>query len=908
VNAVGRDRELEAISSFLDSRSGAPVLVLDGEAGIGKTVVWRVAVARARERGTEVVACVASEPESRLSYVGLGDVLEPIAARALDGLAPPQRRALEVALLLRDPGDRPPDGRAVAVAALAALRAAPRPLLVAIDDVQWLDRASSEALGYCFRRIAEAADIHVLLARRAGSEGGLEPGRDVQRLQIGPLSVGAIRRIVALELGATLARPALVRVHAASGGNPLYALELARAELSHDRAWTHGRTPTLVELAQRRCAALPPQTRDALLLLSAAPDPTPGSLSTALGSDALEVLRPALDASLVELTEGRVRFSHPVLASAIRASTPEHAYRDAHARLAVGATSVEEQGHHLALATIEPDEDVAVIVELAASTAQGRGARADAAELFERAAELTQMENTDGRGRRLVLAADAYFQSGDAVRARSLIEQAAELEGAARAQALWRLGRILDETEGFDRSRSQWEEALETDDLRLIVDVRRSMAYAALFVDGETSVSDAVAGVEAAERLGEATPLALALAMEAYVRGVLGDPRYREPLERALRLESDVVLDELHSPSAVLADLGRLTLDLDASRRGFEAVLRHAEEVGDARSETWGAYGLGMVEALAGDLPRAAELARRATELSEQVTLLGLPAVRLTAFVEACCGQVARCRELLDACYATARQMGDRVNLLGTLAIDGFLEISLGAPTEALEPLAEARTIQGELGLREPGVTRFLVDLAEALAAAGRVDEAEEALAAFAAQAEQLGREWARPLIARARGQLLAARGDVEGSLQQLQAAVAEEELLPMPLERARTLLGLGSAQRRARHRRAARGTLERALAMFDDLGTPLWTAKARAELGRVGGRTSSPSGLTQTEQQVAALVAQGKSNKEVATALVLSVHTIEAALTSIYRKLDVHSRTEMARRLTEVEASLLEH
>jgi DNA-binding NarL/FixJ family response regulator len=129
-----------------------------------------------------------------------------------------------------------------------------------------------------------------------------------------------------------------------------------------------------------------------------------------------------------------------------------------------------------------------------------------------------------------------------------------------------------------------------------------------------------------------------------------------------------------------------------------------------------------------------------------------------------------------------------------------------------------------------------------------------------------------------------------------------------MPLERARTLLGLGSAQRRARHRRAARGTLERALAMFDDLGTPLWTAKARAELGRVGGRTSSPSGLTQTEQQVAALVAQGKSNKEVATALVLSVHTIEAALTSIYRKLDVHSRTEMARRLTEVEASLLEH
>jgi DNA-binding NarL/FixJ family response regulator len=307
-----------------------------------------------------------------------------------------------------------------------------------------------------------------------------------------------------------------------------------------------------------------------------------------------------------------------------------------------------------------------------------------------------------------------------------------------------------------------------------------------------------------------------------------------------------------------------------------------------------------MVETLAGTVERGSELADRATELSEQVTLLGLPAVRLTALVAACRGDVERCRDLLKACYTTARQMGDRVNLLGTLAIDGFLELSLGAPEAAVVPLKEAWATQAELGIQEPGVTRFLVDLAEALAAIGQPDEAGRAVAAFADQARELRREWALPLVARAEGLVLSARGDAATALERLEDAVAEEGLLPMPLERARTLLELGAVQRRARYRRAARSTLQRALAIFDELGAELWAARARAELHRIGGRAPAPDAVTPTEQQVAELVAEGKSNKEVAAALVVSVHTVEAALTSIYRKLDVHSRTEMAHKLAE--------
>jgi len=899
VNAVGRDRELETLASFLDlDPAGGGALVLEGEAGIGKTILWRIVVERARARGLRVLTSVATEPESRLSYVGLGDVLEPIAGELLEDLPAPRRHALEAALLLRDPGDRPPDERAVAVATLTALRATGDSTIVAIDDAQWIDRASAGALAYAFRRLTEADGVRVLLARRRGVAGGLDADAQAQRLTLGPLSVGAIRRIVAERLGSTLPRPSLVRVHTASGGNPLYAVELARAELSRDRAWARGRAPTLVELAQQRCSALPESTREALLLLSAAPDPTPRLLSNALGGNAFEALAPAFDVGLVELAEGHIRFSHPVLASAVGADAPEHLVRDAHMRLAAAATSVEERGHHLALATLEPDAEVAEAVERAGSTAQTRGARAGAAELFERAAELTPAGGGGDRGRRLVMAADSYFGSGDAVRARSLLEQAAALDGASRAAALWRLGRILDETEGFDRSRPQWEEALRTDDLPLVVNVRRSMALAALFVDGETALGDATAGVEAAERLGDPGPLALALAMEAYVRGVLGDPGYREPLDRALLLESEVELDELHSPSAVLADIGRLSLDLDAARLGYETVLRHAEEVGDARSETWCAYGLGMVEVLAGNWQRAAQLASRATELSHQVTLLGLPAVRLTALLSACEGDEERCRDLVGACDETARQMGDKVNLLGSLSISGFLELSLGDHGAALAPLREASTLQAELGLAEPGVTRFLVDLAEALVATGATDEAEGAIGAFARHAESLRREWARPLIARAEGEVLAARGDLEAALLRVESAVADAEVLPLPLERARTLLLLGALQRRARHRRAARETLGAALAAFQELGATLWVARTEAELRRIGGRGQSSGSLTSTEERVAELVATGMSNKEVAGELVVSVHTVEATLTSIYRKLDVHSRTEMARKL----------
>jgi DNA-binding CsgD family transcriptional regulator len=205
-----------------------------------------------------------------------------------------------------------------------------------------------------------------------------------------------------------------------------------------------------------------------------------------------------------------------------------------------------------------------------------------------------------------------------------------------------------------------------------------------------------------------------------------------------------------------------------------------------------------------------------------------------------------------------------------------------------------------EIGIRDPGVTRFVPDAVEALVELGRPSEAETALTGFAETAKRLGYPWALATVDRCRGLIRLATGDAEGALATLEQACTAYEPLPLPLERARTLLALGATQRRARQRKAARATLQRALGLFEEIGASLWAEKTKAELARIGGRAAAANGLTPSEQRIAALVGKGKTNQEVAVALVISRRTVESALTQIYRKLDVRSRTELARKLSD--------
>jgi len=245
-----------------------------------------------------------------------------------------------------------------------------------------------------------------------------------------------------------------------------------------------------------------------------------------------------------------------------------------------------------------------------------------------------------------------------------------------------------------------------------------------------------------------------------------------------------------------------------------------------------------------------------------------------------------------------SERTGDRWNEIKARAALGFLELSLGDFAAAHGWLAPAVQMTEEMNLREPGVFPFVPDEVEALVALGELESAERLTDRLDEQGRTLDRPLALATAARCRGLVAAARGDLEGAEVHLQRSLHEHARTQQPLEVGRTLLVAGAVRRRMRQKKGARDLLQRALTTFDDLGAPLWADRARRELLRIGGRAPTATGLTPTESQIAHLVAGGRTNREVAEELFVSVHTVEANLTRIYRKLGVRSRTELARKL----------
>jgi DNA-binding CsgD family transcriptional regulator len=313
-----------------------------------------------------------------------------------------------------------------------------------------------------------------------------------------------------------------------------------------------------------------------------------------------------------------------------------------------------------------------------------------------------------------------------------------------------------------------------------------------------------------------------------------------------------------------------------------------------------------MIEVYAGRWEAALDAADEACERAAQAGQEPQRAYGLSvrALVRANRGELDDARAEAEAARALAIERGVMVaEILSTSAL-AIAESSAGNLGEAhalLEPLGE-RLEEG--GVREPGSARFVADDIEALIGLDRLDEAETLLERLEERARELDRASALAVAARGRGLLAAARGDLDGALASLDRALAEHDRVPLPLDRARTLLALGMTQRRAKQRRAARESLEQVLALFDKLGAQSWAERARTELGRVSGRRASDGELTPTELQIAALVREGRSNKEIAAAVFLTAKTVETKLSRIYAKVGVHSRTELAHRLSEPPAA----
>jgi len=888
--------------------------VLEGEAGIGKTTLCRSGIAMAERAGFQVLEARPVEPECSLAFATLGDLLGGVLDDILPTLPAPQRRSLEVALLLSEDDGPSPDRRAVAVGVLGALRAIGTfgPVVLAIDDLQWIDIPSAGAIEFALRRLRDEP-IAVIATRRVPQRPALDLFRAfdadrVRGIEVRPMSPETIGRLLRHRIDLVLPRPLLQRIHESSGGNPLFALEIARAlQRGHLDVTSVEPLPIpadLEALLRDRILRLPDATRSALLICSAASRPTVELVREASGSSN-DPLGPAEEAGIVAVDGGRVAFSHPLLALAVYRGASTDERRAAHRRLGEVTQDLEERARHLALGSSEPSQDLAELMDRAARRAHERGAPGAAAELADLARRSTPPGDPESQRRRGMETAEFRFEAGDAVGARALAQELRSAAPPGHERA--RISSLISNFSWNDLNemRGLLESAIaETSEEAVLADAHTDLGYIANLGGHVGSGSEhGRRAIELAERADAPASLMVALLCTAEAEFMLGRDA-TALLSRAASIEGRIV----GRPPfwTLLASVGNAvgaqmmwSGDLVGSRSTLQRTYRDLVDRGHY-TILWETLGLlSELESRAGAYGRALEYAEELVEITveagyDQARDLGLWA---RALAEAHLGLIEPARGDATEGLALAEQHGDLSHVITNRSVLGFLELSLGdleASSRYLEPLPD---LLGPRGIVEPGVYPFVPDYVEALVGLRQVGRAEDVLEPFERWGVELDRPLALATSARCRG-LIASAEDPEKALEQLERSVELHERVGQPFELARTQLAQGAAQRRARQRRNARGSLESALATFEELGTALWAEKARAELARIGGRGPAGAGLTPSERRIAELVAEGKTNKEVAAALVVAERTVESALTQIYRKLDVRSRTELAHKL----------
>ena len=853
---VGRNAELASVTELLeDSGAHMRALVIDGEAGMGKTTLWLRGVEEAREAWTVLVARPA-EGETSLPFSALGDLLEPLLDdSAASALTDAQRAALDLALQ-RAPAGEPATRLALSRAVLELLRsvAAQRQLVVAVDDVQWLDVPTEQVLAFAFRRLGESP-IRLLIARRTEQELppplGLDrvPSPDeISQLRLGPMPLDDLGAVLRERLGLSLPRPRLAELQTACGGNPFYALEFGRA--LQDADLEEGEPlpvpESLAALLRRRLEALPESARLASLLAAASPQPTAALVERAAGDS--EGLAVAMGADILEVDDNRLRFTHPLLASTTYSSARRWERQDAHARLGKAADTRLERAHHLARSTTDPDEAVAAELVEAAEEAAARGAPEIAGTLLERAAGLTPLEGRDDWRKRLIDAAQNHLNSGDPARSRAILEQlAADLPpGRDRAEVLWQLA---DVGENFQVSIELCEQGLEEarDDTALTTQIHLMLATLT-WVTGNLSrsVEHSQAAVESAKLAGEEFVEALAIADMCHRLMVLGRPYSQVDMEHALELEQRLEgFPAFQRPSF---QLGIICVYTDRPDEARPLLLEEFARLERAGNDSWllGVTArLADLELRAGNWAEAARIARQsmAAGLSAGTAQERAIGHMIHGLVQAHLGHLDEAMQAAQAAQALCAEVGDTVYGIRASAVLGFVELSRGDAAEALEHLVPATRELRRMDVGELSLSQVVQNEIDALVALGRLEEAEETIAFVEEKGRPTDRSWHEAVAARGRALVASTRGDFDAAREHLDRALAAHERLPQPFELGRTLLAQGTIERRAKRRAAARESLTRALELFDQLGAPLWAEKAGPswrESPAADGRTES--------------------------------------------------------------------
>lgn len=608
---VGRDDETRQLSDFLNGTEPVDCVVLVGEPGIGKTTLWEEVLVQARSLGYVIATTRCSAAEATLSFAALGDLVSEIGQEALETLPAPQRRAIEVALRRLDPDGSPPDPLTISTGFLGALKAvaAQGPLLLAIDDVHWLDQSSADPIIFAARRLY-GDNARILVSRRPGPASALEqvllPDR-VARVELTGLSLRAINRLLSERIGIVLPRRELRRLYESSNGNPLFALELGRmlagshrSEISADLP-----LPRLVEdVFGYRVRELPVPVQRAVLAVSLSAGVSQSELSTLVEPGALE---DAMTSGLVLMDGPRVRPSHPLLATAARQNSTARQRRELHLGLAEATCDETLRARHLALATARPDAQVARIVAAAAEVAAQRGALQESEELCAHALRLTP-PGTSERVERILTLGRSHLNAGDMQRATELLEsQMDEIPpGKPRALAFIMLGEAASISEEERLIAAALVEAGDDAEVRSAVLSRRTTLLAVNHVEQLDKAAEwARESIAAAKAVGGEVEMRAATAL-GWVLALRGQP-FDELLAYDPRSQPGVILYDasIDRPFAV-----RLLFRGQLAEAGaiFHEIIDKADRNGELRMAVVMTIQLCELAMRAGDAVEAARL------------------------------------------------------------------------------------------------------------------------------------------------------------------------------------------------------------------------------------------------------------------------------------------------------------
>lgn len=902
--AAGQERSRTRIAALLDAaRQGhSGVLVLHGEAGIGKTTLLRQAVSSAA--GMTVLVTRGSESESSTPLCALADLLRPLRP-VWRRLEPPWRDLLAGILALD--ADLPVVARRgpLHTATLLALAAAAEeaPLLVVVDDAHWLDEASATTLRFVLRRL-DAERIAVLVAARAGHPAFTEDAGFAADVLQG--LDGEDLAVVLAAHGLPVAPRVATEIARATGGNPLAAIECARL-LGDARRRGTAALPHRLPIGRaverefaRQVRSLPEPCRLALLVLAADEEARLAEAVQAMEllGTAVEDLLPAEQLGLVTLEGERADWRHPLirLAAYHVAAAPDR--RRVHAALASVVGDTFRRADHTGAAAVGLDEPAAHTLDSAASKAWALGLPEIATDLWQRSAELSK--DARARCRRLSAGARAASQAGRL----SLAEQLASLAiGLAETPA--ERARLVQL-----RCRSSWAlgHAAVHEELAAAAEEIAGTApgeAADLFADAAMNALGCALVARSGEMAERAVELAERTASDrgrlAAVRAIAGQVLIcagRVAEGYPMLVDNQDAIDADRSLVALFMCFGRIIAeDFEGARERLERFAEQARAAGAVEALGYPLGHLADLDLRTGHWARAYARAAEAVQAAE---LAGQRSIRTfglawLARIEAFTGRDAECRAHVEEIAGLTRECDQALLTYAHLA-RADLALGRGHPAHAVEAYRAVREMQAERGEADHHITPWLPGMIEALVALGRRRDAAELLERHREGLQSDQRRWPRAVLGRMLGMLAEDEREAEAAFA---GALAVHDELPMPFERARTELALGTARRRAARRREARRPLGSAHRTFVALGALPWAERAARELAATGERAraaEAPAGtrLSPQELSIATLVAEGRTNLEVAAALFLSPKTVEAHLSRTYRKLGVANRSQL--------------